>query len=530
MIDFLPIRRALISVSDKSDLIPFAKSLAEMGIEIISTGGTARVLTEAGIEVIPIDRVTGFPEMMDGRVKTLHPKIHGGLLARRDQESHVRDMADHDITPIDLVCINLYPFEQTILREGVTRAEAIEQIDIGGPSMLRSAAKNHEAVTVITSVNQYDRVIGEMRDNEGSTSLSLRQELAAAAFMRTAEYDTTISAWMGSRRKEDFPAMLRLSYAHQGSLRYGENPHQLAAVYANPASAEPSVVKADVLHGKALSYNNLNDGAAALMLVQDLYLSEFGPFAAAIIKHANPCGAAIGETLATAFDRAYEGDPLAAYGGVLALSGQVDEATAARICEGKKFLEVIIAPGYDDTALKLLSDRWKNVRLLAVGALGHSPGSRMDYKSVPGGMLLQERDLKPARVSQWKHAAGPAPTEQLIRESGFIWTLAKHLKSNAIAIGTGNQMLGAGMGQVDRINACNLAIERAGKKIEASPTPVIAASDAFFPFSDGPQLLIDAGVKCIVHPGGSKRDQDTFDICDKHGVTCLLTGTRHFRH
>ncbi|MCH7602804.1 MAG: hypothetical protein IIB54_08580 [Planctomycetes bacterium] len=215
---------------------------------------------------------------------------------------------------------------------------------------------------------------------------------------------------------------------------------------------------------------------------------------------------------------------------VLALSGQVDDATAARICEGKKFLEVIIAPGYDDTALKLLSDRWKNVRLLAVGALGHSPGSRMDYKSVPGGMLLQERDLKPARVSDWKHAAGPAPTEQLIREAGFIWTLAKHLKSNAIAIGTGNQMLGAGMGQVDRINACNLAIERAGKKIKASPTPVIAASDAFFPFSDGPQLLIDAGVKCLVHPGGSKRDQDTFDLCDKYDVTCLLTGTRHFRH
>ncbi|MCZ6836393.1 MAG: bifunctional phosphoribosylaminoimidazolecarboxamide formyltransferase/IMP cyclohydrolase [Planctomycetota bacterium] len=530
MSDLVPIRRALLSVSDKSDLVAFAKSLVESGVQIISTGGTAKKLIEAGIEVIPVDQVTGFPEMMDGRVKTLHPNIHGGLLARRDIESHVQAMHDHGIEPIDLVCINLYPFEQTILKEGVTRPEAIEQIDIGGPSMLRSAAKNHSFVTVLTSASQYDRVISEMRQNEGATTIELRRDLAAAAFTRTAEYDTTISAWMGSRREDSFPHMLRLTYTHLAGLRYGENPHQQAAGYANPASAEPSVIKATLLSGKPLSYNNLNDGAAALQLVQDLYLSEFDTYAAAVIKHANPCGASVASSLLEAFERAYAGDPLAAYGGILALSATVDEATAQAIVEGKKFLEVIIAPDFGKGVAKMLSDRWTNVRLLSVGDLHHTTNMKMDYKSVPGGMLVQERDLKMANVADWSHAAGPAPDEALIRESAFVWTVCKHLKSNAIAIGTGGQLIGAGMGQVDRVSACRQAIERAGDRIASNSGPIIATSDAFFPFPDGPEALIEAGITCLVHPGGSKRDAETFNLCNERGVTCLTTGVRHFRH
>ncbi len=534
----IPIRRALISVSDKSDLVPFAKSLAEFGVEIISTGGTAAALAAAGLKVIPIDQVTGFPEMMDGRVKTLHPAIHGALLGRRDLPAHMQAMKQHNITPIDLVCVNLYPFERTILTAGITEEHAIEQIDIGGPSMLRSAAKNFQFVTVVTSTEQYDRVIGEMHSHEGATTFELRRDFAAAAFTRTAEYDTAISAWMGTRREQPFPSMLRLTYAVGEELRYGENPHQRAAVYKNPASAEPSVVSAEMLHGKELSYNNLNDGAAALELVQEL--DELFPdrAAAAIIKHANPCGAAIGATAADAFDRAYEGDPLAAYGGILAMSRPINAATAKRIADGQKFLEVIIAPSltnepaFDATALAMLQQRWANVRLLATRGIRHTGHRKINYKSIPGGMLVQDRDMKLANVGDWTHVAGPKPDDRMLDDAAFVYTIAKHLKSNAIAIGRDLQLVGAGMGQVDRVTACRLAIERAAMllKSQKSPSPLVAASDAFFPFPDGPQLLIDAGISCIIHPGGSKRDQETIDLCENRGVTCLITGTRHFRH
>jgi phosphoribosylaminoimidazolecarboxamide formyltransferase/IMP cyclohydrolase len=543
----VPIRRALISVSDKSDLVPFAKSLVDFGVEIISTGGTAAALSKAGIKVIPIDQVTGFPEMMDGRVKTLHPAIHGALLGRRDLPAHMQAMQQHKITPIDLVCVNLYPFERTILTPSIKDDEAIEQIDIGGPSMLRSAAKNFQFVTVVTAVDQYDHVIRDMQAHEGATTFDLRRDLAAAAFTRTAGYDTAISAWMGTRRENPFPSTLRLTYAIASDLRYGENPHQRAAVYRNPASAEPSVVTADFLHGKELSYNNLHDGAAALELVQEL--DELFPdtCAAAIIKHANPCGVAVATTAAEAFGRAYEGDPLAAYGGILAVSQPIDAAAASRIVEGQKFMEVIIAPAvenspaFDDAALKLLRERWANVRLLATRGIRHrySAGSqrKINYKSIPGGMLVQDRDMKLANARQWQHVAGPTPDDRLLDDAAFVWTIAKHLKSNAVAIGGGFQLLGAGMGQVDRVTACRLAIERL-KNRDGSQFPkigdgsqfAIAASDAFFPFPDGPQLLIDAGVKCIVHPGGSKRDGETIDLCEQRSVTCLLTGTRHFRH
>jgi phosphoribosylaminoimidazolecarboxamide formyltransferase / IMP cyclohydrolase len=533
----MPIRRALISVSDKSDLIPFARALTELGVELISTGGTAAALARAGLKVLSVDQVTGFPEMMDGRVKTLHPAIHGALLGRRDLPAHLQAMQKHNITPIDLVCVNLYPFEQTILQPGISSEHAIEQIDIGGPSMLRSAAKNFQFVTVVTSTDQYDRVISDMHAHEGATSLELRRDLAAAAFTRTAEYDTAISAWMGTRREQPFPSMLRLSYAHQQDLRYGENPHQKAAVYKNPASAEPSVVSAQILHGKELSYNNLHDGAAALELVQDLSELFPGRAAAVIIKHANPCGTAVASALGDAFERAYAGDPLAAYGGILAVNLPIDASAANRITTGQKFMEVIVAPAidgrpaFDPEGLKLLQQRWANVRLLAVNGLRHTGHRKLNYKSIPGGMLVQERDMKLANVNEWRHVAGPRPSEQTLDDAAFAWTIAKHLKSNAVAIGRDGQLLGGGMGQVDRVTACRLAIERAGDRLKGShPSMAVAASDAFFPFADGPRLLIDAGVKCLIHPGGSKRDQETIDLCEQCGVTCMLTGVRHFRH
>jgi len=529
MSNLITIRRALLSVSDKTDLVPFAKGLAELGVELISTGGTGRALTEAGLDVIPVDQVTGFPEMMDGRVKTLHPNVHGALLGRRDVASHVQAMKDHDIEPIDLVCINLYPFEQTIHKADVTSEEAIEQIDIGGPAMLRSAAKNHQFVTVLTGANQYDRVITDIRANDGATTFELRRDLAAAAFMRTAEYDTAISAWMCARRAKAFPSLLRLTYTHQRELRYGENPHQDAALYADPSYTEPSVVNATVHHGKPLSYNNINDAAGALDLVQDLDACFADRAVAAVIKHTNPCGAAVADDLAAAFDLAYAGDPLAAYGGILAVNQPMDAATAQLVCDGQKFFEVIIAPGYDEDALEQLGARWKNVRILSVPALKHSGHKEMMYRSIAGGMLAQTRDLLAVNPRNWTHAAGPAPSTEVLRDAPLIWNVIKHLTSNAVAISCRGQLLGGAAGQMDRVASCHIAIEKAGDRLTGAG-PFIAASDAFFPFPDGPELLIDAGVTCLVHPGGSKRDQETFDLCNERNVTCLLTGSRHFRH
>jgi len=530
MPDLVPIRRALVSVSDKTDLVPFVKALTELGVEIVSTGGTARALSEAGIDVIAIDSVTGFPEMMDGRVKTLHPAIHGAVLARRDVASHVQAMDDHGITPIDLVCINLYPFEQTVRRPDVTTAEAIEQIDIGGPALLRSSAKNHESVTVVTSTSQYDRVVNDLKANDGATTFSLRRDLAAAAFMRTAEYDTNISAWMCEHREEAFPSLLRMSYAHQSDLRYGENPHQRAAIYTNPASSEPGIAGAELLHGKPLSYNNIADGCAALALVQDLAATSPDRAAATVIKHTNPCGAAVREALADAFDAAHAGDPLAAFGGVLAVSRTIDDDTAERIADGERFFEVIVAPGYSEAALERLGRRWKNVRLLALNTIEASGAPAMTYRSIPGGMLVQERDQRLPNTREWTHAAGPAPTDEMLATAAFAWSVAKHLTSNAVAVAAGASLLGAGAGQMDRVASCRLAVEKAGARIGEASSPVVAASDAFFPFADGPQVLADAGIQCLVHPGGSKRDEETFELCNERDVTCLLTGIRHFRH
>jgi len=529
MPDLVPIRRALLSVSDKTDLVPFANGLKALGVEIISTGGTARALREANVQVIEVEQITGMPEMMDGRVKTLHPTIHGGLLADRDNSAHVQALREHNIEPIDLVCINLYPFEQTVAAPDVSPAQCIEQIDIGGPAMLRSAAKNHAFITVVTASLQYDFIMNELHEHDGATTLALRRELAAAAFTRTAEYDTAISAWMSRTQQPQFPYTLQLNYAHVRDLRYGENPHQQAALYSDPANREPSVVDAEVLHGKELSYNNILDASCAMEIVRDLQRIKSSQTSAAIIKHNNPCGAAVGEYLADVVARAYKGDPLAAFGGILAVGTRLDRQAAEAIVEGEKFLEVVIAPGFDDVALETLSARWKNVRLLAVPTMHEHVGRSLDYRSMPGGMLIQQRDSADASPQHWHHAAGPAPDALLVDNAAFVWMVCKHLRSNAIAIGENGQLLGAGAGQVDRVGACRLAVSKAGDRLVDATRPA-AASDGFFPFADGPQHLIDAGVTCIVQPGGSKRDEQTINLCEQRGVTLLLTNIRHFRH
>lgn len=518
----IKIQRALLSVSDKTDLIPFAKALTNRGITIISTGGTAHALTEAGINVTSIEDVTGFPEIMDGRIKTLHPLIHGGILARRDEDSHLEAMNAHNIQHIDLVCVNLYPFEKTMRSKEATRREIIEKIDIGGPSMIRSAAKNFEFITVVTSPEMYDRVINELDAHDGATTLELRSELATTAFSRIADYDATIASWLQRRHSTVMPDQFRVNMMKVMELRYGENPHQKACLYRDPASRGPTVVNADLLHGKPLSYNNLNDAAAALALVL-----EFDMPAAAVIKHTNPCGAAVNDNLAVAFEQAYAGDPLAAYGGILAVNRNIDIETATQIVEGKKFFEVIVAVSYADDALKMLKDRWSTVRILAVGDHEPTPYRKIDFKSIPGGMIVQDQDLQKPNTKDWKHAAGPAPEKAQLKNASILWSICKHLKSNAIAIGDNGQLYGAGAGQMDRVSACKIAVEKAGLE---KANGAIAASDAFFPFTDGPEILINAGIKMIVQPGGSKRDLDTLDLCNAKGVTCMLTGFRHFKH
>ncbi len=527
MSDHVSIKRALLSVSDKTDLVPFARKLTDLGIQLISTGGTKRVLEEAGLEVTSIDAVTGFPEMMDGRVKTLHPKVHGGLLALRDDSGHLASMEEHGIEAIDLVCINLYPFEQTVAKADVTEGEAIEQIDIGGPSMVRSAAKNHRFVTVVTDPSQYDEVVRELDSHEGRTTLSLRRKLCLAAFAKTAAYDTAIAGWLARTSSEVFPKVLQKSFEKGEELRYGENPHQAGAVYVDAKATEPSVAKARQLHGKGLSFNNLYDANGALELVKEIDAGQAA--GAAVIKHANPCGFAFASELSEAFANAYEGDPLAAFGGIVAMNREVDEATADVIAKGKKFLEVIIAPSFDAEALEILKERWSNVRILETGELP-KPGERdtneHEYKRITGGLLVQERDMAAFDVSEWEHAAGPEPSTEDLEEMRFAMIAVKHLKSNAVCLVNGGMLVGAGAGQMDRVASCDISIAKAGERAKGS----VAGSDAFFPFRDGPDKLIAAGVRGIAQPGGSKRDEETIAACQEAGVTLMLTGRRHFKH
>ncbi len=535
MSQLVPVKRALISVSDKTGLADFATALVkEFGVELISTGGTAKFLRDAGLKVTDVSDVTGFPEMMDGRVKTLHPKIHGGLLSLRDNEEHVTAMQAHDIQPIDLVCINLYPFEQTIAKPNVTFAEAIENIDIGGPSMVRSAAKNHRFVVVVTSPDRYEKVLGDLRKHNGSSCADHRLKQAQRAFAHTAAYDAKIAGYLETQlpgeaksplafEGAELPLALCANYVLQQPLRYGENPHQKAGLFANRShpAREASVARAKQHHGKELSYINLLDADAALSVVK-----EFSQPAACIVKHATPCGVGAADDLATAFERAYSSDSLAAFGGIVAVNVPIDETTANAIVDGQKFLEVVVAPGYSAAALETLKTRWKNVRLLEVTGSMTADPAELSMHNIVGGILIQERDLTGGDASNWTVATTRKPTDQEFADLKFAWLACKHVKSNAIVLAANGATVGIGGGQVDRVNAARIAISKAGEKAKGA----VAASDAFFPFPDGPKILLDAGVTAIVHPGGSVRDGETISLANERGATVVLTGQRHFRH
>jgi phosphoribosylaminoimidazolecarboxamide formyltransferase/IMP cyclohydrolase len=528
MSDLVPIKRALISVFDKTGLAEFAKALHhEFGVELISTGGTARFLRDQGLPVVDVSEVTGFPEMMDGRVKTLHPKIHGGLLAIRDNPEHRAAMEKHGIGAIDLVCINLYPFEKTISKPNVTFEEAIENIDIGGPSMVRSASKNHPYVLIVTSPDRYAEVLDDLVRNQGRSSARLRQIQAQRAFAHTAAYDAKIAEYLAGIVADQpaaatpLPPALTLSLQKAADLRYGENPHQKGALYVEKEPAEASVAFARQHHGKALSYINLLDADGALAAVK-----EFTDPAACIVKHTTPCGCAAAADLPTAFRLAYEGDPLAAFGGIVALNRTIDLQTAQAITSIDKLLEVIVAPAYDADALELLKSRWKNVRLLEVGPVKDFDRAQLHMHRIVGGYLVQERDLIGLDEATWKVASNRPPTAKEMQDLKFAWLVCKHVKSNAIVVAKDGMLLGAGAGQMDRPAAARLAIAKAGHRIKHA----VAASDAFFPFPDGPQLLIDAGVTAIIQPGGSLQDKLTIDLVNKTGVAMVFTGQRHFKH
>ena len=523
MSDLVPVRRALISVSDKTGLREFATALVrEFDVELISTGGTAKFLRDAGLPVTDVADVTGFPEMMDGRVKTLHPKIHGGLLALRDNPEHVAAMEQHGIRPIDLVCINLYPFEQTVRKPGVTFDEAIENIDIGGPSMIRSAAKNHRFVLVVTSPERYEKVLGDLQEHKGSCCGKHRLRQAQRAFAHTAEYDSIIANYLASAAGIDSAGMV-LNLHKALDLRYGENPHQKATLLVGRMPNEASVAFAKQLHGKELSYINLLDADAALSAVKELSAP-----AVCVVKHATPCGFATAGDLKTAFRRAYEGDPLAAFGGIVALNKPITLETATEITSIDKLLEVIVAPSYDEDALKLLRDRWKNVRILEVGALtpeGYDAEEFHMHKIV-GGYLVEQRDTGSFDPEKAEVVSNRLPTDQEMADLKLAWLACKHVKSNAIALARDGSVVGIGGGQVDRVGAARIAIAKAGDRARGS----VAASDAFFPFPDGPKLLLEAGVTAVIQPGGSLRDNETLNVVNAAGAAMVLTGQRHFRH
>jgi phosphoribosylaminoimidazolecarboxamide formyltransferase/IMP cyclohydrolase len=522
------VRRALLSVSDKTGLIDLARGLAALSAELISTGGTRKALAEAGLAVRDIADVTGFPEILDGRVKTLHPRVHAGILAVRDNPQHTATLAAQNIAPIDLVVCNLYPFEATLAHPGSTHEQVIENIDIGGPSMIRSAAKNYHDVAIVTSSEQYVGILEELRANNGALTMQTRWRLAGAAFARTAAYDRAISAYFAKQTDTDgFPGLLELRFEKKMALRYGENPHQSAAFYVEPGVAHACVAAAEQLHGKELSYNNILDLDSAFNLVR-----EFAEPAAVIIKHNNPCGASIGATLEEAFRKAYEGDLLSAYGGVLAFNREVDEATAMQITEPKRFIECIIAPGFSDAAFRLLTTRptWKNsVRLLRTGPRKpeDTQARIFDYRRVDGGLLVQVRDLQGADdFGNVKVATKRQPTAAEMADLRFAWLVCKHVKSNAIVLAKGGMEVGVGAGQMSRVDSVQIAVRKAGERSRGS----VLASDAFFPFRDNVDEAAKAGVTAIVQPGGSMRDQDSITACDEHELAMVFTGVRHFRH
>ncbi len=520
----IPIRTALISVSDKTGMVEFATFLSERGIQLLSTGGTAKTLREAGLEVKDVSELTGFPEMMDGRVKTLHPNVHGGLLARRDVDAHREAMRDHNIGEIDLLVINLYPFEEAVAK-GADVATCIENIDIGGPAMIRSAAKNHDFVSVITSPADYAEVTQCMKEHDGATTLELRQHLALQAFTCTARYDTAISDWMSQQAADEevFPPALDVTAHLKQVLRYGENPHQSAALYTD-GSVAPSIATASQLQGKELSYNNIADTDAALELV-----SEFRAPAAAIIKHANPCGVAVGGTLEEAFARALSCDPVSAFGGIIAFNQAVSQAVAEKI--GKLFVEVIIAPEIEAGAREIFAKK-KNLRLLETGAMPDASSKRMLIKSVGGGFLLQQRDHHVLDETALKVVTKRQPSEAEMQDLRFAFTVCKHVKSNAIVLVKDVATIGIGAGQMSRVDSARVAAHKAEHTATsvANARGAVVASDAFFPFADGVESVAEHGVRAVIQPGGSIRDEEVIEAADAHDIAMVFTGMRHFRH
>jgi len=522
------IKRALISVSDKTGIIDFARDLRELGVEILSTGGTAKLLADNDVDVIEVSDYTGFPEMMDGRLKTLHPKIHGGLLGRRGIDDAV--MADNGIAPIDLVVVNLYPFEQTVARPDCDLPTAIENIDIGGPTMLRAAAKNHNAVTVVVDAVDYDRVISEIKNNAGVVDAATRFDLATKTFEHTAAYDGAIANYLGATQldgsKSDFSRTHNGQFLKAQEMRYGENPHQKAAFYIEALSAtkaaEASVSTAVQLQGKELSFNNIADTDSALECVK-----QFEQTACVIVKHANPCGVAVADTLLGAYDQAYSTDPTSAFGGIIAFNRALDAETAKAIID-RQFVEVIIAPSINEAARLVMAEK-KNVRVLECGQWGdeHVPG--LDYKRVNGGLLVQDRDLGMVSQDQLKVVTQRSPSEQEMRDLLFTWQVAKFVKSNAIVYGKDGMTIGVGAGQMSRVYSARIAAIKAADA-ELVVKGSVMASDAFFPFRDGLDSAAEVGVTAVIQPGGSMRDDEVIAAADEHGIAMVFTGMRHFRH
>lgn len=512
-------KRALISVSDKTGIVDFAKKLVDLGWEIVSTGGTKTTLDEAGLTTIAIDDVTGFPEMMDGRVKTLHPKIHGGLLARRDLESHLSAAKEHDISLIDLVVVNLYPFKETILRPDVTYELSVENIDIGGPSMLRSAAKNHASVTVVVDPTDYERVVTELTE-AGQTTYETRQALAAKVFRHTAAYDALIADYFTKAVGEEKPEKLTLTYDLKQPMRYGENPQQQADFYQNALPTAYSIASAQQLNGKELSFNNIRDADAAIRIIRD-----FKDKATVVaLKHMNPCGIGQGDSIEEAWDNAYAADPVSIFGGIVVLNQEVDLATAQKMAQ--IFLEIIIAPSYTAEALALLTEK-KNLRVLALPFEAQDQSElEKEYTGVVGGILVQEQDTVREEPSAWQVVTDRQPSEQEKIALAFAWKACKYVKSNGIIVTNDKMTLGVGPGQTNRVGAVRIAIEQAEGRLDGA----VLASDAFFPFADNVEEIAKSGIKAIIQPGGSVRDQESIDMANKYGLTMIFTGIRHFRH
>ncbi|GAA0503748.1 bifunctional phosphoribosylaminoimidazolecarboxamide formyltransferase/IMP cyclohydrolase [Salinibacillus aidingensis] len=510
------IKRALLSVSDKEGIVEFARMLSDNGIELVSTGGTKKLLDNEGIPVVSVEEVTGSPEILDGRVKTLHPTIHGGILARRDQTEHMGQLQEQNIQLIDLIVVNLYPFKKTILRGNVTEEEVIENIDIGGPTMLRAAAKNARDVTVVVDPNDYQDIGTEIQEH-GAVSPEKRRRLAAKVFRHTAHYDALISQYLSEQVEEHEPDYLTLTYEKKQDLRYGENPHQQAAFYKHVQADSSSIANAEQLHGKELSFNNIQDADSALGMVR-----EFQEPAVVAVKHTNPCGVGTGETLDEAWKRAYEADPVSIFGGIVALNRNVDERVAKQLSE--IFLEIILAPSFSEEALSILQKK-KNIRLLTAD-FSENQRVRQLIKSVRGGLLVQEEDVYSLEQATIHIPTKRKPTDEEWADLKLAWQVVKHVKSNAILLVKDQKTIGVGAGQMNRVGAAEIAIKQAGESAEAA----VMASDAFFPMDDTVEAAAQAGIRAIIQPGGSIRDEDSIKKCDEYGIAMVFTGVRHFKH